>query len=74
MGIIKVIKLDVFILLGYWKHTEESLLVYIHCPERTGFNMYAESTQQQLTFLALGPCLYILYVVEPIYLYENIDS
>ena len=32
---------------------------YIHCPERTGFNMYAESTQQQLTFLALVPCLYL---------------
>ena len=26
-----------------------------HRPERTGFNMYAENTQQQLTFLALLP-------------------
>ena len=29
------------------------ILVYRHRPERTGFNMYAEYTQLQLTFLAL---------------------
>jgi len=28
-------------------------LVYKFCPKRTGFNMYAEYTQLQLTFLAL---------------------
>ena len=35
--------------------TDESILVYIFRPERTGFNMYAEYTQLQLTFLALVP-------------------
>ena len=25
------------------------------CTERTGYNMYAENTQQQLTFLSLPP-------------------
>jgi len=33
--------------------TDASFLVYNHRPERTGFNMYAENTQQQFTFLAL---------------------
>ena len=33
-----------------------SILVYKFRPERTGFNMYAEYTQPQLTFLALVPC------------------
>ena len=32
-------------------------LVYKHRPERTGFNMYVENTQQQLTFLTLLPWL-----------------
>ena len=31
----------------------QSILVYKNRPERTGFNMYALNTQQQLTFLAL---------------------
>ena len=30
-------------------------LVYKHSLERAGFNMYAENTQQQLTFLTLLP-------------------
>ena len=30
-------------------------LVYKYRPERTGFNMYAENTQQQLTFLTILP-------------------
>ena len=34
-------------------NTEASILVYKCRPERTGFNMYAEYTQLQLTFLAL---------------------
>ena len=34
-----------------------SILVYKFRPERTGFNMYAEYTQLQLTFLPLNPCL-----------------
>ena len=36
---------------------DASILVYKFRPERTGFNMYAEYTQPQLTFLALVPCL-----------------
>ena len=34
-------------------NTEASILVYKFRPERTDFNMYAEYTQLQLTFLAL---------------------
>ena len=33
--------------------TDASILVYIFRPERTGFNMYADFTRPQLTFLAL---------------------
>ena len=36
-------------------NTDASILVYKFRPERTGFNMYAEYTQLQLTFLALNP-------------------
>ena len=35
-------------------------LVYKVRPERTGFNMYEEYTQPQLTFLALVPWVYII--------------
>ena len=45
-------KLNAFILLGYEGNT---MLAYKHSPEKTGFNMYAENTQQQLIFLALLP-------------------
>ena len=34
---------------------DASIRVYKYCPERTGFNMYAENTQPQLTFLAVLP-------------------
>ena len=34
-------------------NTDASILVYKFLPKRTGFNTYAESTQLQLTFLAL---------------------
>ena len=34
---------------------ETIILVYKFRPERTGFNMYVEYTQLQLTFLALEP-------------------
>ena len=37
-------------------NTDASILVYKFRPERTGFNMYAEYTHPQLTFLALLPC------------------
>ena len=45
-------KFNAFNLLGYWTNTDASVLVYKFRPERTGFNMYAEYTQLQLTFLA----------------------
>ena len=48
-------KLNAFILLGYYRNTDASILVYKFRPERTGFNMNAEYTQPQLTFLALVP-------------------
>ena len=44
-------------LLGYLSNIDASILVYKFRPERTGFNMYAENAQLQLTFLALVPCL-----------------
>ena len=34
---------------------ELSILVYKFRPKRTGFNVYAEYTRPQLTFLALHP-------------------
>ena len=57
-------KLNAFILLGYQSNTDASILVYKHRPERTGFNMYAENTQQQLNFLALLPCNLKSFFVE----------
>ena len=38
-------------------NTNSSILVYKFRPERTGFNIYAEYTQLQLTFLALHSCV-----------------
>jgi len=38
-------------------------LVYKLRPKRTGFNMYAENTQPQLTFLALLPYLQCIILV-----------
>ena len=51
----KLSKFNAFILLVYYTNTNASILVYKFCPERTGFNMYAEYTRQKLTFLALHP-------------------
>ena len=53
----KLSKLNAFIVLGYQTNTDASILVYKFRPERTGFNMYAEYTHLQLTFLALHPCV-----------------
>jgi len=50
-------KLNDFTLLEYSRNTDATFLVYKYRPERTGFNMYAENTQPQLTFLALLPWL-----------------
>ena len=49
----KFLKFNAFILLGYKTNTDASILAYKFPTERTGFNMYAEYTQLQLTFLAL---------------------
>ena len=49
----KLLKFNAFNLLGYQTNTDASILVYKFHPERTGFNMYAEYPQLQLTFLAL---------------------
>ena len=43
-------------------------LVYKLRPKRTGFNMYAENTQPQLTFLALLPCLQCIISVSKVIL------
>ena len=51
----KLSKFKAFNLLGYQRNTDASILVYKFRPERTGFNMDAENTQRQLTFLALYP-------------------
>ena len=51
----KLSKFNAFNLLGYQTNTDASILVYKFCPKRTGFNVYEEYTQPQLTFLALHP-------------------
>ena len=54
----KLSKLNAFILLGYKTNTDASILVYkFRQRELVSFNMYAEYTQPQLTFLALVPCI-----------------
>ena len=40
---------------GYQTNTDASILVYEFRLERTGFNMYADYTRPQLTFLAVVP-------------------
>ena len=52
---LKLSKFNAFILLGNQTNTDASILVYKFRPKRTGFNMYAEYTRLQLTFLALVP-------------------
>ena len=52
----KLSTLNDFTLLRYQKNTDTSILVYKQRQQRTGFNMYTENAQQQLTFLALLPC------------------
>ena len=53
----KLSKFNAFNLLGYLTNADASILVYKSRPERTGFNMYAEYTRLQLTFLELVPWL-----------------
>ena len=47
-------------------NTDASILVYKFRPKRTGFNVYAEYTRPQLTFLALHPWLNISMKQDPI--------
>ena len=54
----KLSKFNAFNLIGYKTNTDASILVYKFRPERTGFYLYVEYTQQELTFLALVPCSY----------------
>ena len=49
----KLSESNAFNLVGYQTNTDASIIVYKFHPERSGFNMYAEYTQLQLTFLAL---------------------
>ena len=49
----KFSKFNAFIRLGYLTNTDDDTVVYKFRQERTGFNMYIEYTQLQLTFLAL---------------------
>ena len=55
MLIIKIFKIRRFYPSRILEETDAFILVDKHRPEKTGFNMYAENTQQQLTFLALLP-------------------
>ena len=64
-------KLNAFILLGYQTNTDASILVYKLHPKRTGFNMYAEYTRPQLTFLALVP--WVINTNIPITYIETLD-
>jgi len=52
----KLSEFNAFDPLGYQTNNNASIIVYKFCPERTGFSMYAECTQLQLTFLVLHPC------------------
>ena len=49
----KLSKFNAFNPLAYKTNSDASILVYKFRSERTGFNMYAECTRLQLTFLAL---------------------
>ena len=51
----KLSKFNAFNLLGYLTNSDTSILVYKFHPKRTGFNVYAEYTRPQLTFLVLHP-------------------
>ena len=55
MKLSKLSKFNALNLLGYQTNTDASILVLKFRPKRTGFNMYAEYTRPQLTFLALVP-------------------
>ena len=76
MGIFKIIKIKCFypprILDEHWSIYS---CLQIH-PERTGFNVCAEYTRPQLTFLALVPCLYRFHYSSPrlILLHKKVES
>ena len=60
MLIIKIIKIKCFYPPRILD-TDASILVYKFRPKRTGFNMYTEYRQPQLTFLALLPWLWCFF-------------
>ena len=49
--------------LSKFTNNDASILVYKFRPERTGFNMYTEYTQPQLTFLALYPWYILILAI-----------
>ena len=51
----KLSKSNGFNLLGYKMNSDAYILVYKFRSERTDFNMYAEYTQLQFSFLSLLP-------------------
>ena len=75
----KLSKFNALNLFGYYTNTDASLLVYKFRPKRTGFNMYAEYTQPQLTFLAIHPCIHLsinisrLAIHLPIHLFTHLS-
>ena len=76
MWIIKIIKIKCFYPPRILDE-HASILVYKFFPERTGFNMYAEYTQPQLTFLTLVPWRTVLLLLEGNSLYfskENLSN
>jgi len=50
-------------------NTDASILVYKHCPKRTGFNMHAENTRSR----AINFLYHILFVYTHIYIYIKYD-
>ena len=59
-------KFNAFYLLGYLTNTDASILVYKFRQKRTGFNMYAEYTRPQLTFLARHRSIDLFYFMKQI--------
>ena len=70
----KLSKFNAFNLLGKLTNTDASILVYKFRPERTGFNIYVEYTQLQLTFLALHSCSKVTFNPLIDLIIENKDS
>ena len=62
----KLSKLNAFILLGYTRRTLMHLFLFTNIARRELVsNMYAENTQQQLTFLTLLPWMHLFLFQTP---------